>query len=519
MFGLILVIALTSVLLLSEGMYIRQTSALTTTTVLAGTGYSTAASSLTSSSSSLLAIDKSNFAENYSSNMISLRLSTVDSPDVLIAVVTVFGGNTTSVPTPAVTDKQFSLSWKERNHVSNSQHGQFFEYWAIATSTLYLDRITVTISGNQSTIAGIAEKVFAVSGANTTFPFDSKAPPSPNTSRAPDTSPQVTITTKNPNDMILGMGYLGGSPTVTDASMFSPVGAATRDGSSPATFVEYQVVSSAETGFSVSASLSNNTNWMMFADAVVAFSLPPTSTSVSCSPPTLGVGSQTTCTATVTGNSPTGTVSWTSTGSGTFSSTSCALSSGSCSVTYTPTSTTAATITGSYSGDSGNGGSSGTNSLTVNAATSSTTVSCSPSSIGVGSTATCTATVSGASPTGNVTFKSTDSGAKFSASSCTLSSSGSCSVSYTPSTTGSATITASYSGDSNNAQSSGTTTTSQFNVPPTYTTSTTTTSHTSTQNSGGSPFSSTTLLAAIAAAIIIIGAVSASLYIRRRPTK
>jgi hypothetical protein len=520
LFGLLLVITLVSVLLLSEGIFIKETSALTT--VLPGS--SDSATSLASSSSSLLAIDKSEFAENASSTLVSVKLSTSQSPDVLIALITVYGGNTSVQP--SIHDKQFSLQWKERNHDANlAYHAQFFEYWAIAPSTLFLDRIAATISGNVSAIAAIGEKVFAISGANTTFPFDSKTAPSPSQSRQPNTSPEVTVTTTNSNDMILGMGYVGGSPNVTSGSGFTFVGNG-KDGSFPETFAEYQVVSNVQTGLLVSASLGNNQDWIMFGDAVVATTLPPSSTSISCSPATVGVGSQTSCTATVSGSSPTGTVSWTSTGSGTFSSTLCTLSSGSCSVNYTPSSTSQTTIMASYSGDANNAGSSNSYSLTVNAATSSTTVSCSPSSIGVGSSSTCTATVSGDSPTGTVSFTSTDSGAKFSASSCTLSSSGSCSVNYTPSAAGSATITASYSGDSNNTQSSGTTTTSQFAVPPTSTTSTTTTRNTtassSTQKSGGGSsfsFSSTTLIAAIVAIVIVIGAVFASLYIRRRPAK
>jgi hypothetical protein len=86
-----------------------------------------------------------------------------------------------------------------------------------------------------------------------------------------------------------------------------------------------------------------------------------TTTSVSCSPPTIPPGGSITCTATVTdgASAPTGTVTFHSTGSGTFGNGGvCTLSpisssSSSCSVTYTPTGTGGQQISGDYSGDSG----------------------------------------------------------------------------------------------------------------------------------------------------------------------
>jgi hypothetical protein len=94
---------------------------------------------------------------------------------------------------------------------------------------------------------------------------------------------------------------------------------------------------------------------------------------------------------------------------------------------------------------------------TASLTSTTTSVSCSPTTIAVGSSTTCTATVTGSSPTGTVSFSSSSSGGAFNPTSCTLSS-GSCSVSYSDSIAGSPTITATYSGDANNAGSSGSTT-------------------------------------------------------------
>lgn len=95
-----------------------------------------------------------------------------------------------------------------------------------------------------------------------------------------------------------------------------------------------------------------------------------------------------------------------------------------------------------------------------------TAVSCSPNPVTVGSPTSCKATVtdtasSGATtPTGTVTFSSNGSGAFGSGGTCTLSGSGntaSCTVTYTPSASGTQTITAAYGGDSGHLPSSGTT--------------------------------------------------------------
>jgi hypothetical protein len=85
---------------------------------------------------------------------------------------------------------------------------------------------------------------------------------------------------------------------------------------------------------------------------------------------------------------------------------------------------------------------------------STTSISCAPSPAMVTLASTCTATVRGDSPTGNVTWTASGTGT-FSNSSCTISS-GTCSVSYTPSAPPSSVkISASYGGDLYNPGSSG----------------------------------------------------------------
>jgi hypothetical protein len=210
-------------------------------------------------------------------------------------------------------------------------------------------------------------------------------------------------------------------------------------------------------------------------------------TTVSCSPNPVAVGRSTTCTATVTDTSagtastPTGTVRFSlfSNDAGSFSDNQCTLTQtspgvASCAVTYTPSAvgTGSHTIVVQYGGDSKHAGnilSFGETSVTVIAPRSTSTgVSCSPNPVAVGTTSTCTATVSdtdagaASTPTGSVGFATNGPGS-FSAGSCTLSETSAgvanCSVSYTPTASGTLrtdTITASSGGDSTHAGSSAT---------------------------------------------------------------
>jgi hypothetical protein len=127
------------------------------------------------------------------------------------------------------------------------------------------------------------------------------------------------------------------------------------------------------------------------------------------------------------------------------------------------------TIRAAYAGDSTHASGVGTSSLTVNAPslhTTTTAVSPNPASVAAGSQMTFTATVtdmsaSPSSPSGTVSWSDGGAGGTFVSSTCTVStasaSSASCSATYnSPQVAATATITASYLGDSVHATSSGT---------------------------------------------------------------
>ncbi len=192
--------------------------------------------------------------------------------------------------------------------------------------------------------------------------------------------------------------------------------------------------------YSKNAGISGNT--------IVSVNKATPSVSVSCS--SFNAGTSTSCRANiVSGFNPTGTVSFsTSSSTGSFSGTPCTLSLESCSVTYSDTSAGTPTITATYSGDGNNVGSSGSGSVTVNPSGATVSVSC--VTFIAGSSGSCTALVIGNSPTGTVSFSTSSSTGSFSSATCTLSS-GSCSTTYSDTSAGTPTITATYSGDGNNS--------------------------------------------------------------------
>jgi hypothetical protein len=226
-----------------------------------------------------------------------------------------------------------------------------------------------------------------------------------------------------------------------------------------------------------------------------------TSTNVNCAPSTVPVLGSTTCTATVTDtdtgtSTPQGTVTFSlvtddgETGAFTPAAT-CTLDptasgdTNSCSVSYTPATVGDGTheIGASYTPTDGVHTASSDPTpfqLTVRARTTSTNVSCTPNTFRAGESTECTATVSDTdsgpamTPTGTVTWTSSESTGVFTTSPCVLQSTNpldssapsSCTVTYTSTKASQQTITANYSGDLTHKESSGDTTVTVNPGPP-----------------------------------------------------
>jgi hypothetical protein len=187
---------------------------------------------------------------------------------------------------------------------------------------------------------------------------------------------------------------------------------------------------------------------------------------VSCPPKDLVAGSprSMTCSARVMGYRPTGNVSWSQTGgdgSVLLGGSACAIVSGRCTMMITANLSGSAVVRASYGGDSNNLGSYDYAKLTIQPAKTTLSVTCAPSPIAVDSFATCTASLSGfAGTVGNETIIwSTARGpgaVTLGSASCSLSSTGSCSVRLEGTHIGGLTVMAAYAGDQDNVRSSGT---------------------------------------------------------------
>ena len=160
-------------------------------------------------------------------------------------------------------------------------------------------------------------------------------------------------------------------------------------------------------------------------------------------------GQSVTLTATVTATSPSGSVTFMD---GATSLGPATLSAGKATLVKSFASVGAHSLSAVYAGDTGNNGStSAALSLTVTQATTSTTLTAAPNPVAVGAPLVLTAQVTGASPSGNVSFSdgATPLGTIALAS-------GQASLSVSLATTGSHSLTASYAGDANNKASTST---------------------------------------------------------------
>ncbi|MBW8828404.1 MAG: Ig-like domain repeat protein [Burkholderiales bacterium] len=130
--------------------------------------------------------------------------------------------------------------------------------------------------------------------------------------------------------------------------------------------------------------------------------LPTSSTTLNVTPGSITAGDSVTLTANVSGVSPTGNVTFKD-GAAVLGTAS--LSTGAAILSTAITGAGPHSLTASYAGDAGNGPSSSTTaSLTVSAASTSTALTAAPNPVAAGGQLVLTAEVSGASPSGTVTF-------------------------------------------------------------------------------------------------------------------
>src|SRR5438552_7481275 len=320
------------------------------------------------------------------------------------------------------------------------------------------------------------------------------------TSNGTPTGPSISFATGSSSTDTLTIGSLpSGASTVNTAGFAGPVtlsstftggtGLTVTPTSGTVTLVAGQKLTDVVT-FSGTVSITTTFSVTITGTATLATSTPstqthsvtysvtitavptthPTTTTVTCTTPVV-INQGSTCNVTVTDTSasgattPTGTVDLSQNGvTGSF--TTCTLAgttaTATCTSTFTATTSGTSSVTASYPGDTGHALSSGTTSIVVNKRATTTTVSCTtPVAVNQGSTCNITVTDTSPgtflSPTGTVVLTQTGVTGSFTA--CTLSgttAAATCTSTFTASTAGTASVIASYQGDTSHDLSSGT---------------------------------------------------------------
>ncbi|HMD78817.1 MAG TPA: hypothetical protein VKF39_02420 [Nitrososphaerales archaeon] len=148
----------------------------------------------------------------------TLSISTTLPYDVIVVLVE---GNAGGVSCSLPTDTQ-GLSWKIRTACADTPAGSpgqmaYGAYWAVASSPLSSDTVSVTITGG----GNLRLLIFAVNGANTNNPFDPNgALPSFSSANEPS---GCVMSTSNPNDFLFSTAQQGATPTYVVPTGFTPI--------------------------------------------------------------------------------------------------------------------------------------------------------------------------------------------------------------------------------------------------------------------------------------------------------
>ena len=252
------------------------------TTQTQTTTTSTTASSTTTSSGGTLAVDSSVSGTDVTgtSSVTSGPFSTSKSPDIIIVMISqsgYCGGGCSSSnqhvtqTVSSVTDSLDKLVFTKRvNIASYNGHAQVDEWYAIASTTLSSDTITITLAAP----ADAAIYVYGISGANTASPFDSATLPA--TAAATSSPISTTMSTKNANDMLI-FGLATSMNSGQTMSITSPPGTTNQansvtcdsGGNCVGQHVDYEIVSSTVSVIKVGWSVSTSHSMAGIADAIV----------------------------------------------------------------------------------------------------------------------------------------------------------------------------------------------------------------------------------------------------------
>lgn len=190
----------------------------------------------------------------------NITVSTNNAGELIYVVVEIAS---TTLTVSSISSPNVSWQTSARKTVTNTNHLEV--WWGTAAAALNNESITINLSTSGAQWRVI---VAGIVGANLAAPFDTNAS-IPASATGSSTTPSVTISTSNPNDMILGLFCQGGSGTWTPGSGFSFL-IAPSTYTNPVFDGEYEIVSATQTNLAVSVTSSVSNAWAAIGDAIAA---------------------------------------------------------------------------------------------------------------------------------------------------------------------------------------------------------------------------------------------------------
>ena len=219
-------------------------------------------------------------------------LTTVQQNDVVYTSASISCAASACPARPAISDSQ-SHTWHARSSATQASNNIVFT-WYTTSAPIFSATVTIQFPVGVSKVFTVI--AFGISGADTASPFDPNAavPATGSNNGASPQTASATITTTNPNDLIIGALVAtqtcntGTCLTITKGGAFTLIQQSTL-GFELGGSAEYETVTAAAARLSVTYSVTSsggtgNIYWSIVADAVMA-GQPSFTTDTSLSPP------------------------------------------------------------------------------------------------------------------------------------------------------------------------------------------------------------------------------------------
>ena len=210
---------------------------------------------------------------NSSTLTVACTLTTAQPNDLIYVVAGTGTGNATDLDATTIADTA-GLSWTQRVNYGEGNSAGVIVFYAIASSPLSSDVITVTLDKSAEEPCSIV--AFGISGANTSSPFDPNFPLGGG-SAAATTITTAAFSTTYANEMILlGVGIAAAQTSFTAGDIGGTLSSiVANELSNTATGMEYLVVSSVQSSITATLSWNNSAKFASVHDAIVAAGAAP----------------------------------------------------------------------------------------------------------------------------------------------------------------------------------------------------------------------------------------------------